>query len=268
MREHAAGDGPQPTLRRALLAPRRLIEIVVDFALMCGSFFAAYYVIVGGLGNDVERAAFLAALPVVLGTRYLCFVLGGIYRRVWRYAATTDELVIAVACAVSACLSWVIVDSIRGSIGFPPSVFLLDAIFATVLVGGARLGFRAVIEWRDGGRSEPTTSRVIIVGAGRLGRSYAREARETPGLRIVGFLDDNPALRGRRIAGQRVLGPLNEIERVLSQTDATEVIVTIADAPHERLAQLGAACADAGVTCTLMSRRLEPLAQATEVAAE
>ncbi len=268
LREHAAGDGPQPTLRRALLAPRRLIEIVVDFALMCGSFFAAYYVIVGGLGNDVQRAAFLAALPVVLGTRYLCFVLGGIYRRVWRYAATTDELVIAVACAVSACLSWAIVDSIRGSTGFPPSVFLLDAIFATVLVGGARLGFRAVIEWRDGGRSEPTTSRVIIVGAGRLGRSYAREARETPGLRIVGFLDDNSALRGRRIAGQRVLGPLNEIERVLSQTDASEVIVTIADAPHERLAQLGAACADAGVTCTLMSRRLEPLAQATEVAAE
>ena len=102
----------------------------------------------------------------------------------------------------------------------------------------------------------------------RLGRSYAREARETPGLRIIGFLDDNPALRGRRIAGQRVLGPLNEIERVLSQTDASEVIVTIADAPPERLAPLGAACADAGVTCTLMSRRLEPLARTTEVAAE
>jgi UDP-GlcNAc:undecaprenyl-phosphate GlcNAc-1-phosphate transferase len=267
LREHS-GDGPQPTLRRALLEPRRMIEIVVDFALMCSSFLAAYYVIVGGLGNDVERAAFLAALPVVLGTRYLCFVLGGIYRRVWRYAATTDELVIAVACVVSACLSWAIVDSIRGSNVLPLSVFLLDAIFATVLVGGARLGFRAVIEWRDGGRSEPTTSRVLIVGAGRLGRSYAREARETPGLRIVGYLDDNPALRGRRIAGQRVLGPLTEIERVLLQTDASEVIVTIADAPHERLAPLGAACADAGVTCTLMSRRLEPLARTTEVAAE
>ena len=79
-----------------------MIEIVVDFGLMCGSFLAAYCIVVDGLGNDVERAAFLAALPVVLGTRYLCFVLGGIYRRVWRYAATTDELVIAIACAVSA----------------------------------------------------------------------------------------------------------------------------------------------------------------------
>ena len=63
-------------------------------------------------------------------------------------------------------------------------------------------------------------------------------------MRIVGFLDDNPALRGRRIAGQRVLGPLAEAERVIAQSAATEVVVTIADAPHERLAQLGAACAD------------------------
>ena len=106
----------------------------------------------------------------------------------------------------------------------------------------------------------------------RRGRPAGSQLRERSardaGLRIVGFLDDNPALRGRRIAGQRVLGPLNEIERVLSQTDVSEVIVTIAEAPHERLAALGAACADAGVTCTLMSRRLEPLAQATEVAAE
>jgi len=269
MREHAGASGPQPSLRRALLAPRRVIEIVVDFALMCSSFLAAYYVIVGGLGNAYQRAGFLAALPVVLGTRYLCFVVGGIYRRVWRYAAATDELVIALACALSAFLSWVIVSSLRGGrIGFPWSVFALDAIFATVLVGGARLAFRALVEWRDAGGREQVSSRILVVGAGPLGRSFAREARETAGVRIVGFLDDNPALRGRRIAGQRVLGPLREIERAVRQTNATEVVVTIADAPRDRLVQLSSDCAGAGVTCTLMSRRMEPLPGPSEVRAE
>ncbi len=268
LREQAETSGAQPSLRDALLAPRRVIEIVVDFALMCGSFLAAYYLMVGSLGNDAERAAFLAALPVVLGTRYLCFVLGGIYRRVWRYAATTDELVIAGACAVSAALSWAIVGSLRGSIAFPASVFLIDAIFATVLVGGARLGFRAAVEWQGAGKKEHASARVLVVGAGRFGRGFASEARETPGMRIVGFLDDNPALRGRRIAGQRVLGALSDAGRAIRQTGATEVIVTIADAPRERLVKLNAECADAGVTCSVMVRRMEPLPDAPEAAAE
>jgi UDP-GlcNAc:undecaprenyl-phosphate GlcNAc-1-phosphate transferase len=268
LREHSESAGPRPSLRHALFAPRRVIEIVVDFALMCSSFLAAYYLSVDGLGNDVERAAFLASLPVVLGTRYLCFVLGGIYRRVWRYAATTDELVIAVACAVSAVLSWFIVVSVRGSSGFPPSVFVLDAIFATVLVGGARLGFRALVEWQDSGSRQPVTRRVLVVGAGALGRGYAREVRETPGMRIVGFLDDNPALRGRRIAGQRVLGPLSEIERALGQSGATEVVITISDTPPDQLARLSGACADAGVTCTIMQRRMEPVPGPTGVTVE
>ena len=98
LRERSDTDNARPSLVRALLEPRRLAEIVIDFVLMCGSFLAAYLFVVDGLGTLAQRGAFLAALPVVLGTRYLCFVLGGIYRRVWRYATTIDVLVIAAAC--------------------------------------------------------------------------------------------------------------------------------------------------------------------------
>jgi UDP-GlcNAc:undecaprenyl-phosphate/decaprenyl-phosphate GlcNAc-1-phosphate transferase len=268
LREHSEENGPRPSLLHSLLAPRRLFEIVVDFALICSSFLAAYVIIVDGLGNLVERAWFLAALPVVLGTRYLCFVLGGVYRRVWRYATTTDELVVALACGVSAVLSWLIVVLLHGSFGLPPSVFLLDAIFATLLVGGARLAFRIWVERDDGAVAGAETSRVLIVGAGRFGRSFARETRETPGMRVVGFVDDNPSLRGRRIAGSRVLGPLHELERVIRQSEPTEVIVTIAEAPEERLAIVRAACSKTRVTCSLMHRRMEAVSLPTEVPAE
>ncbi len=77
LRERSAAGGERPSLLRALFEPRRLTEIVVDFVLMCGSFLAAYVFVVEGFGSPVERAAFLGALPVVLGTRYLFFVLGG-----------------------------------------------------------------------------------------------------------------------------------------------------------------------------------------------
>ena len=111
----------------------------------------------------------------------------------------------------------------------------------------------------EGRRQGPAeVSRVIIVGAGVLGRSFAREARETPGMRIVGFLDDNISLRGRRIAGQRVLGSLSEADRAIAQSSATDVVVTIASLPPDRLAQLSAACEIAEVTCSLMPGAWRP----------
>jgi FlaA1/EpsC-like NDP-sugar epimerase len=240
---------------------------VVDFGLMVGSFLAAYLIIVDGFGDVAERTGFLAALPIVLGTRYLCFVIGGIYRRVWRYATTADELVVTLACGVSALLSYLIIVLLRGSPGFPPSVFLLDAIFATLLVGGSRLLFRFWVE-RDDTATTTERGRVLIVGAGRSGRSLARELRETPGTRVVGFLDDNPSLRGRRIGGSRVLGPLHEVERAIRQSDPTEVIVTITAAPAERLAIVSAACEETKVSCSLMHRRFEAVSLPAEAPAE
>ncbi len=229
LREQRATGGARPSLVRSLLEPRRLVEIVTDFVLMCASLLVAYLFVFDGYGTAVERAAFLASLPVVLGTRYLFFVVGGIYRRVWRYAATVDELVIAVACGLSALVSWGITSVLRGSQSLPVSVFVLDAIFCTVLVGGSRLAFRLWVERADHA-AVGDGGRVLIVGAGRSGRSYAREVRETPGQRVVGFLDDNPAIQSRRISGFRVRGALSDAGRVVAESSATEVVVTIANA--------------------------------------
>ena len=169
---------------------------------------------------------------------------------------------------MSAVLSWAIVVLLRGSAGFPPWVFLLDAMFATLLVGGSRLGFRLWVERGDGAVAGVEASRVLIVGAGRLGRSFAREARETPGMRVVGFVDDNPSLRGRRIAGSKVLGSLDELERAIRQSEPTEVIVTIAEAPEDRLAIVSAACSKTRVSCSVMHRRMEAVSLPAEVPAE
>ena len=188
----------------------------------------------------------------MLGTRYLCFVLGGIYRRVWRYATTIDVLVIAAACGLSAVVSWAIVRVVRGAAGLPVSVYVLDAIFCTLLVGGSRLTFRLWVE-RDE-RERGRRHRVLIVGAGRSGRSLAREVRETPGKRVVGFIDDNPAIRGRRIAGSRCSGAGRRgADRRSERRD--EVVITIAHAPEDRLAAVIAACEEARVPCRLMRRQ-------------
>jgi UDP-GlcNAc:undecaprenyl-phosphate GlcNAc-1-phosphate transferase len=260
LEERARTGAPagQPSLVRALLEPRRLAEVVLDFGLMCGSFLAAYLLFVEGLGDPSQRAVFLASLPVVLALRYVCFVIGGVYRRVWRFAGVHDAAAVAVACAVSALAAYLVVRFRRGSFeSFPEQVFLLDAVFAAVLVVGARITAGRLLQRREEGPAAERR-RVLIVGAGRTGRSLARELRETPGERVVGFLDDNPRVRRRRVLGVVVAGGLDEADAALATTLPDEVVVTIPDAAAERLASVIRACEAADVPCRFLRRQTEP----------
>jgi sugar O-acyltransferase (sialic acid O-acetyltransferase NeuD family) len=58
---------------------------------------------------------------------------------------------------------------------------------------------------------------LLIVGAGGFGRETAEAVRavnaERPTWDLLGFLDDDPSLRGREVDGVPVLGPLANLER-------------------------------------------------------
>ena len=96
--------------------------------------------------------------------------------------------------------------------------------------------------------------RTLIVGAGRGGRSLLRELRETRGEHVVGFVDDEPRLSRRRLQGVPVLGGLMEIEPILVRTRPDTVLVTIPDAPREKLGLVVDACALADVPCRFVRR--------------
>jgi FlaA1/EpsC-like NDP-sugar epimerase len=98
---------------------------------------------------------------------------------------------------------------------------------------------------------------VLIVGAGRAGRGLARELHDTHDARVVGFLDDNPRVRRRRIHGITVVGALDEAPRAIPGARADEVLVTIPDAPSERLQLVVQAASEAGVPCRIVKRRTE-----------
>jgi UDP-GlcNAc:undecaprenyl-phosphate GlcNAc-1-phosphate transferase len=243
-----------PSVLRALWQPRRLLEVIVDFGLMCLSFLVSYALVTDGLGSSGARGVFLQALPILLALRYVSFVAAGIYRRVWRFASTYDLVAIAVSCALSGAVALGVVRLLTPFVDFDWKVFPLDAVLCAVLVASSRLAIRLLP--RRGGHEGPR-HRVLLVGAGRSGRSLARELREDGGVRVVGFLDDNPAVRRRRVHGILVLGGLDEVETTLQSVVPDEVLVTIPDAETDRLAQVTQACAAAGVTCTLVHRRTE-----------
>src|SRR6185503_12363186 len=80
---------------------RRLIEVLVDFGLIVGSFAAAYVVRFGWPGTESQRHLATVALPVLIAARYLAFIPFGLYRSIWRYAGSRDLVSIAAAVTVS-----------------------------------------------------------------------------------------------------------------------------------------------------------------------
>jgi UDP-GlcNAc:undecaprenyl-phosphate GlcNAc-1-phosphate transferase len=262
------GQPGDTSLRHALtFEPRRLVEVLVDFVLISGSFLAAYLLVIGGRGTELQRGTFLAALPVVLGMRYVAFVGFRIYRRVWRYATARDALAIAGACFLSELAALAVVAATRSLGDFPARIFLVDAVVCTAAVTFSRLVLRLLPDLRLLHR-RGDRRRVLLVGAGRAGRSLVREFREDPHARVVGFLDDNPALRRRRIQGVTVLGATDEVETVLVTARPDEVLVSIPNAPRERLDLVVRACAEAQVPCRFVRRRTETQTPLVEVAAE
>jgi FlaA1/EpsC-like NDP-sugar epimerase len=129
----------------------------------------------------------------------------------------------------------------------------------TVLVGASRFWERAAQRGVLSLNSRGARHRTLIIGAGRAGRNLLRELRDTPGERVVGFIDDDPALWRRRLQGAPVLGTTDEAARIINSTSPDSVVVTIPDAPGERLDFVFDACAKAGIECRVLRQEVATL---------
>jgi UDP-GlcNAc:undecaprenyl-phosphate/decaprenyl-phosphate GlcNAc-1-phosphate transferase len=237
----------------------RLVEMLVDFALITAAFACAYLLRFEGGGPPNQRHLFLAALPVLLAARYAVFILTGMYSSVWRFMSARDAIRIPIAVAVSEGIAvlFLALSQSRSFETYSRSVFVIDAVLCTLFVGASRLAERAISPALGTLARPEDRKRVLIVGAGRGGRSLLRELRETPGQQVVGFVDDDPRLRHRRIHGVQVLGSAHEIGAVLARRKPDVVLVTIPDAPRERLDFVVSGCERAGIACSFVRRQID-----------
>jgi FlaA1/EpsC-like NDP-sugar epimerase len=75
---------------------------------------------------------------------------------------------------------------------------------------------------------------------------------------VVGFVDDDPRIRRRRLLGVPVLGAADEMPQIILEVSPDVVFVVIPDAPSERLDLVTQACLEAGVDCHLVRREIAP----------
>ena len=258
---------------------RRLGQVGIDACLLALAYYLAY-VLRFDSGIPHRYELLLAdTIVVTVAMKLAIFALFGLYSKLWRFVDQKDFETILKAVVVSSI--GVIVFLFVFSIGKhdpPRGVLALDFLLTLMFVSGARFAVRAVVERPTRGSIlERAANEVLIVGAGNGGQQVAFELRRNPGLRSapVGFVDDDPRKQGMRIAGIKVLGPTQNLPRILDGVQPDEVIIAIPSAPGTLRQQVVTACRERSIpvrtlptTFELLSGGVNLMRQVREVRVE
>jgi UDP-GlcNAc:undecaprenyl-phosphate/decaprenyl-phosphate GlcNAc-1-phosphate transferase len=254
----------QGRFRSVIIHRRRFVEVVVDGIIIVTAFYGAYVLRIGSDGTATQRSFLIATLPVLLFARYLVFIPMGLYRGLWRYADARDATRVAVAVAISELIAFGFMSASRVRGDFPRAIFVIDAVLCYLLIVGSRFWERAAYRGVSTLRTAGSRRRALVVGAGRSGRSFARELRETPGVQLVGWVDDDPRLVRHRLLGAPIFGTIDEMAEIVADARPDVVYVAIPHAPGERLDVVTTACHEYEIECQLVRRELEPVLPVTE----
>ena len=118
----------------------------------------------------------------------------------------------------------------------------LQVIYLAVIDVGLTLGLRIILglvtRLLRGRRRE--RHKVLIVGAGRLGRELARglEDHASMGLQLVGFVDDDRKEARHEAPGLPVLGSLGDTVRLVEELEVKEVVFALPLRAHRQLVNL------------------------------
>ena len=229
---------------RLLRHPRAAV-VVHDLVMVMISCLATGWIIhkfaYVGIAPTVPVPAELVLVTALQG---LVLWATGLYKGLWRFASFPDLWNIARAAfygtlLIFTCLTVIIGSAIQESLGavlvYPGLLFLA--------LGLPRMCYRF---WKDSHlpARQPVSGgkRVLVLGAGRSGALLERELRHRGGFEVIGFLDDDPRLRGAQVHGIPVLGAIAKLPRICREVQADLAIIAMPSATNQQMQNVVEIC--------------------------
>ncbi len=189
-------------------------------------------------------------LFVLLGLRLAIHRLLRLTMGRWRYVGIPD-LFRLVASATVGSAAFAVVNSAGIFLEpVPTAVLFTEWVFTIFLTATLWISYRAIFEISRtrADAASGNLRRTIIIGAGELGSLLAREIGRAPtGLKMVGFVDDDPATVDASILGHQVLGSTRELPAIVTQVSADLIIIAIPSADPVDLRRVVEACEETSV---------------------
>jgi UDP-GlcNAc:undecaprenyl-phosphate/decaprenyl-phosphate GlcNAc-1-phosphate transferase len=234
---------------------KRLFEVFLDFVLVSVAYYTSYLLrFEGDIAGNLDF--FLRSLPIVVASQVLSFYMVGVYRGVWERTGIRDLIGYVKAITAGTIGSILIILFIYRFHSFSRTVFFIYWVLLIILVSLSRLSFRLLDEGiRLGTRNGEKT---LIYGAGIGGQMTLREIENNHalGLQLVGFMDDDPRLHGRKIQGYPVFGGESSLEEIIRRHSIRNIIVSFKAKGDEKAKNIEELCASLGEKVDVKQMRI------------
>jgi FlaA1/EpsC-like NDP-sugar epimerase len=165
------------------------------------------------------------------------FFAFGLYRSVFRYSGALCLRAIALACGIYGA-AFLVVISLIGLPEVPRSVGITQPMILFLLVGGSRWLVRALFRGQIGRSPDDSQwPRVLIYGAGEVGRQLASNLGSASGWKLLGFVDDDSSIWGGSVDGYRVFNPTS-LSGVVDRHAVTDIWLALPTATAGRRRQI------------------------------
>jgi FlaA1/EpsC-like NDP-sugar epimerase len=221
------------------------IKVVIDCILIIISAAWVWFMAYSQVPHPGRPWAFIM---VVLVARLLIYFPLGLHRQSWLNVSRYEVFIIALSAIlgvfVIAALFFILPQPFTLRALLRPKLMLAtEPAFYLLLLCMVRFAARALA-------SSPSETqgkrRILIVGAYDAGRSLAFQIQESSSFdyQVVGFVDNDSRLWGRRVRGVPVLGAMDDTARWAEYCEAQEIVIanyTLTTAELRRLLEVGAA---------------------------
>ena len=213
---------------------RKLVKFLIDIFLLNISLVSSIFLKYDELQITSKNINILMSFNLFFCVIY--FILK-IYNNSWRFSGTSEYLSLVVLSSSTTILSYgfrifLKLDT-KSSLYFETWI-----IFTFLLIVSRFLMF--LTRMKGITRSDANSENVLIYGAGEAGVLLVKESRINPNFsyRIVGFLDDNPNKKGGKVYGLKVLGGLEDVEKIIEKNDVSKIIISMPSVEQSKISNI------------------------------
>ena len=216
---------------------KRALQVFADVLLLWAALYLAFLVRLGFDAMIDPFDQYLWLFIAAPATAIPLFVRFGLYRAVLRYFGSGALMTIFNAISLSSLLLALVIFLVRPEELMPRSVVFIYWALSLFSIGGLRLLMRqyfsgSLFSVSGHLRGQPVL-RVAIYGAGSAGNQLLIALRMSKQMHPVAFIDDDPGISNRVIAGLRVYSA-KHIQQMIDETGADEILLAIPSATRAR----------------------------------
>lgn len=226
---------------------KRLIQVITDCLLLWLALWLAFWVRLDQQWIQAPKTNYWLLFLLAPTMAIPVFARMGLYRTVMRFMNGQAFELILKAITLASLLFGIAFYFVQpGGAPLPRTVLVIYWLFALLLVCGSRLCMRHFfspshaakdIQRAAAAKTHTPPSRVLIYGAGAAGNQLLIASRMSRDITALGFLDDDPSLAGRIVAGLPVFTP-QHLQRIVRTLDIEEILLAMPSAPRKRRYQI------------------------------